>query len=274
MPALHSIIAPVFAGMPTGHLKQELCQAFTAHKRYFNAIESGFETLTSGRQDPELLRYFFQSWSQTNNSAMTVSGIANRMTLLVHRHHAVTDESALLHALTSLHRIVDEDLAVSHKVLHAELFYRMASTIVGDDDWLSKRYVIPAAKEFKAWKDHNSLRDPDLFVALLTTLTHEIYTHGEVEFILPLFTRWLREDLAFSEQDCRRTLGWISVHCGPTERDHFFHAGRCHRPLLPGNECRCRNYPIDSIVGTYLEKKAAVMQQLRHRMLKDSTVEA
>lgn len=266
MPVLHSIITPVLAGMPAGHLKRELDQAFTLHKRYFDAIEAGFHTLTSARQDAEPLRCFFQSWSQTNNSAMTVSGIANRMTLLVHRQRQVADEHALLRAITSLHRIVDEDLAVTHPVLHAELFYRMASTIVGDDLWLSRRYLLPAAKDFKSWKDHNSLRDPDLFVALLTTLTHEIYTHGEVEFILPLFTRWLRAEYGFSEQDCRRALAWISVHCGPTERDHFFHALDAIGHFSRAANVDVGNYQIEGIVGTYLQKKAAVLQHL-HELL-------
>ena len=272
MRTLSSSITTVLQEMRACDIGQALCGAFLTCQHYFNIIESGFITLTSRRQHTDVLRYFFQSWSQTNNSAMTVAGIGNRMTLLVHRQRNVANETALLRALSSLSRIVDEDLAVTQKVLHSELFYKMATTIVGDDAWLSRRYLLPAAQDFKSWKDYNSLRAPDLFVALLTTLTHEIYTHGEVELILPLFTRWLREDFGFSEQESRRALGWISVHCGPTERNHFFHAIDAIDQFSRATDLPVGIHRIDGIVGTYLEKKAAVLQQINQQTMADSRV--
>lgn len=207
-----------------------------------------------------MLRTFFQSWSQTNNSAMTVAGIGNRLTLLVHRGADIADPAALLQSLTSLNRIVDEDLAVTHKVLHSEIFYRMATGIAGDDAWLQRRWLDGAAKEFKAWKDHASLRNPDIMVALLTTLTHEIYTHGEVEFILPLFMRWLTRDLGVEEAEAKRTLAWISVHCGPTEKDHFFHALRAVGHYAKAMDVAIEDYAMEPIVAAYLDRKAAVIE--------------
>lgn len=258
--ALHSIVMPVLDEMPVSHLKHELIGAFLRRRHQFAEIEDGFRRLTAHRQDRETLRGFFQSWSQTNNSAMTVAGIGNRMTLLLHRRQAVADRDALLRALVSLGRIVDEDLAVTHKVLHSQLFYTMATEIVGDDQWLSQRYIGAEARAFKVWKDQQSLRDPDLLIALLTTLAHEIYTHGEVEFILPLFRRWLREDYGFSERDCTRVLGWISVHCGPTEKNHFFHALDAVGHYADAMQVNIADYRMDEIVGTYLDSKAAVLR--------------
>lgn len=262
MNSLGTIIVPVLQGMNASHLKDELLRAFPRHAQRFHTIEAAFRRLTARRHDVETLRGFFQSWSQTNNSAMTVAGIGNRLTLLVHARRPISDEAALLRALVSLNRIVDEDLAVTHRVLHAQMFYAMATGIVGDDLWLLHRYIHPNARAFKAWKDHNSLRDPDPAVALLTTLVHEIYTHGEVEFILPLFKRWLTQEYGFTERASTRTLGWISVHCGATEKNHFFHAldaiGHFARALRVDFDA----YPLDGIVGTYLEKKAALMEQL------------
>jgi hypothetical protein len=262
MISLDGIITPVLLSIPESHLKRELLESFRTHRHHFGAIENGFRALTARRQDPETLRRFFQSWSQTNNSAMTVAGIGNRLTLLLHRQRDIADESALLHALTSLNRIVDEDLAVTHRILHSQMFYAMATGIVGDDDWLSQRHIDPMASDFKAWKDQNSLRDPDLLVALLTTLTHEIYTHGEVEFILPLFRRWLREDYGYSEPDCRRTLAWITVHCGPTERNHFFHARDAIGHYARAMNVDVADYALGEIVGSYLAKKAAVIERV------------
>ena len=116
------------------------------------------------------------SWSKTNHGAMAVAGIGNRLSLLAREGRDEIDDEALLRAIVSLDRIVDEDLAVTHRILHSQLFYEMATGIVGDDLWLSHRHNRPEAKAFKAWKDANSLREDDLFTALLTTLVHEIYT--------------------------------------------------------------------------------------------------
>ncbi|QOZ84497.1 MULTISPECIES: hypothetical protein [Chromobacterium] len=257
---LSHIIMPVLRDLPASHLKRELLEAFERHGRHFEAIEAGFARLTAQRQSPETLRRFFQSWSQTNNSAMTVAGISNRMTLLIHTGRPVADREALLAAMVCLNRIVDEDLAVTHKILHAQMYYNMATGIVGDDQWLSHAYLHPSAKAFKSWKDHQSLREPDLAIALLTTLTHEIYTHGEVEFILPLFRRWLTQTLGFAERDATRTLGWISVHCGPTEKNHFFHAMNAIRHYARAMALDLERYSLDGIVGAYLEQKAAVLE--------------
>jgi hypothetical protein len=253
---------PVLEQMPASHLRDTLVPAFSAHAEAFAAIETGFRRLTSGAHDAQTLRGFFQSWSQTNNSATTVAGISNRLTLRLHRQQPVADTDALLRTLTSLHRILDEDLAVTHRILHSQLFYTMATAIVGDDDWQSQRYLHPAAEDFKRWKDAQSLRDDDIMVALLTTLAHEIYTHGEVEFILPLFKRWLEQDLGIAPRDAAHILGWISVHCGPTEKNHFFHARDAVMHYAQAMALRVEDYRLDGIVATYLQKKAAVLTAL------------
>jgi hypothetical protein len=257
----------VLKSVRDSHIKSDLVRCFSEHSGYFNTIEEGFRALTRRRPDPEALSGFFHNWSQTNNSAVTVSGIGNRLTLMLHRGQPVGDEGALLRTLTSLDRIIDEDLAVTHRVLHSDMFYRMATDIVGDDRWLSRRYLHPSAKEFKDWKDHNSLRDRDHVIALLTTLTHEIYTHGEVEFILPLFRRWLAEEYGFTDSAIRQTLAWISVHTGPTEKNHFFHALSALEHFAEAMDVDIADYSLDEIVATYLEKKAAVLD---HVCLRDA----
>lgn len=260
--SLQSIIMPVLQTVPESHLRSELLRNFAGHAEHFRTIEAGFHALTRQRHDPEMLSQFFNSWAQTNNSAVTVAGIGNRMTLLAHRGEPIADHHALLRAITSLDRIIDEDLAVTHRVLHSDMFYQMATDIVGDDRWLSRRYLHPAAKMFKEWKDRNSLRDRDLMIALLTTLTHEIYTHGEVEFILPLFRRWLDAEYGFSDAAIRRTLTWIAVHTGPTEKDHFFHALNAVEHFAAAMDIDLADYALDDIVAAYLAKKAEVLDHL------------
>ncbi|MDQ3288781.1 MAG: hypothetical protein M3Q42_11085 [Pseudomonadota bacterium] len=262
MTPLLSIILPVLDGMPSSQLKHALQRTMPRHAEDFADIESGFRALTARRQKPELLRRFFQSWSQTNNSAMTVAGISNRLTLMMHTCETIPDPGALTRAIVSLNRIVDEDLAVTTAILHSKLFYAMATGIVGDDQWLLHRHIDPAAQAFKDWKDRNSLRERDPMVALLTTLVHEIYTHGEVEYILPLFRTWLARDLGVDDDASRRTLAWISVHCGPTEKNHFFHAVDAVGHYARAMHLHVEDYPIDEIVAEYLTRKAEVMRAL------------
>lgn len=253
---------PIFDQTPVSHLQNELVSSFTAYGHFFAEIERGFRCLTAGRHDHEILCTFFHSWAQTNNSAMTVAGIGNRMTLMLREGRAIADQVALLRAIVSLDRIVDEDLAVTTSILHSQLFYDMATDIVGDDAWLSHRYNHPEAQAFKAWKDANSLREDDLLIALLTTLVHEIYTHGEVEFILPLFQRWLCEHLDFDERQCAQALRWIIVHCGPTEKNHFFHALDAVGHYAEAMGRRIEDYGLDDIVFTYLRRKASLLEAL------------
>src|SRR5436309_884257 len=107
--ALQAIISPVLQTVSDSHIKRDLVRCFSEHSHYFRTIEEGFRALTRQRQDPEALCGFFHSWSQTNNSAVTVAGIGNRLTLMLHRGQQVGDERALLRTLTSLDRIIDED---------------------------------------------------------------------------------------------------------------------------------------------------------------------
>ncbi|MFB9077459.1 hypothetical protein ACFFLS_18335 [Flavobacterium procerum] len=262
MSNLSSIILPVIGDMEESHLKTQLLKYLPTHENEFSKIEKSFQQLTSKPQDNERLKRFFHSWSQTNNSAMTVAGISNRITMLVHKNKPIEDEKALLQAITSLNRIVDEDLAVVGRVLHSQLFYTMATDITRNDDWLSRRYLNESAYDFKKWKDQNSLRNKDIMIALLTTLIHEIYTHGEVEYILPKFEAWLTNDYGFSEEEREKTLAWISVHCGPTEKNHFFFAVSAIFHYAKAMNVDLESYDLGEIISDYLNKKATVMEDV------------
>ncbi|MDE1145813.1 MAG: hypothetical protein PW843_04230 [Azospirillaceae bacterium] len=262
METLAGNILPVLRSMPDGPFRGPLLQGFANHPAEFAVIENGFRSLTSRVQDAETLRRFFASWGQTNNSAMTVAGISNRLTLKLHRGEPVLDEQALLRTLVSLHRIIDEDLAVTHKILHSKMYFTMATAITGDDAWLRTGYIDRTAADFKTWKDHMSLREPDIALGLLTTLAHEIYTHGEVEFILPLFKQWLIEHYHYTEDDTARPLRWIAVHCGGTEKNHFFHAVNALEHYARAVQVDWAAYDLAGIVGQYLQKKAAVLRTL------------
>lgn len=270
MKNLLSIILPVIDQMGDSHIKSQLLTYFPLQEEKLTFIENSFIHLTERKQGKEVLNLFFKSWSQTNNSAMTVAGLSNRMTMFVHKNKPVDSENDLFKAVASLNRIVDEDLAVVGRVLHSELFYTMATNIAGDDTWLSNKYLSNEAKEFKAWKDKNSLRDKDIMIGLLTTLVHEIYTHGEVEYIIPKFEQWLKSDENLSEDEINTTLAWISVHCGPTEKDHFFHAVDAVNSYSKATGISIVDYNLSEIISDYVNKKAHVMLALDEKILENS----
>jgi len=259
---LQEIVDPVLNEMAEGPLKSALLGAFAAEESALAGIEECFFTLVAKRQDPEVLRRFFHSWSKTNNSAASVSGLASRMTLSGRRSADAATREALYRVCDSLQRITDEDLGARGNVLHADLFYRMATTLSGDDRWLSKHYCNSAADEFRGWVDRHRLRERDLLKGLLITLIHEVYTHGEVELILPLFQRWAREAFGLSNDEARKVLAWISVHTGGTESAHFAHATEA-----VAHYCEAAGVDIDgaaaaTLFESYLERKGSVMTQL------------
>jgi hypothetical protein len=259
---LLSIITPVLKGMEASHLKNELLLQLPRQQDAFAAIERSFIELTSTTQEPEVLNNFFHSWSQTNNSAMTVAGLSNRLTMLIHKNQPVQDEWQLFRSVANLNRIVDEDLAVVGRVLHSQLFYEMATGITGNDQWLLRTYNHPYAKAFKDWKDHNSLHTKDIMIGLLTTLVHEIYTHGEVEYILPKFKNWLIQSYGYTEKQCTPVLAWITVHCGPTEKNHFFYAVNAILHYVKAMGLNIEDYSLDEIVTAYVTKKSQVMESV------------
>jgi hypothetical protein len=259
---MKDIIQPVIESARNPHLRAQLLDYFPRQGSSYASIERSFQALVSGSHDVERLSCFFSSWSMTNNSAMTVAGIANRLTLLRHKNQEVRDPMRLLQALTSLHRIVDEDLGVVGGVLHKDLYMRMAAHFCGSDAWQSHRYVTPQAAAFKKWKDAASLRDKDIMNGLLTTIVHEIYTHGEVEYILPLFRNWLRARGGVEGREANVILAWIIVHTGPTEKNHFFHAIDAAEHYAGAMGIDLARYDMEEIVRAYMSLKAEAMDSI------------
>lgn len=100
------LVEPVLELMNAGVLKQALLEAFRSQEPALVDIEEAFHALTARRHDAQALRRFFASWSKTNNSAASVSGLANRITLLarsaeegaqVQRLHHKVQQSAADH---------------------------------------------------------------------------------------------------------------------------------------------------------------------------------
>lgn len=130
-------------------LRHALFRAFWDETASLLDIEDAFARVTARRQAVEPLRKFFASWSKTNNSAASVSGLANRLTLLARSEQGSAAADQLYRACGSLQRITDEDLGALGNTVHADLFYTMATTLCGDDRWLLRENCLPSAQAFR-----------------------------------------------------------------------------------------------------------------------------
>lgn len=226
-------------------------------------IEKCFSVMTRDLTE-EMAPYFFHSWSLTNHSAMAVSAIGNKMTRQ-YQQSQNADPGSFLQALSALHRISDEDLGATGGTLHHDLFYNMAYEFCNSDTWLSRKYAIPAALEFKKYRHKNVVRTSDQLHALLATTIHEIYTHAEVEFILPLFQEAAKVK-GLRGRQAARAVAWIKVHCGGTERDHFGHALDAVDFWCKAVNADLKDYDLTQIFGTYFHHKSQVMKGLLEMM--------
>lgn len=258
---MQSIIEPVISEMPDSELRHSLLDSFRQEENSLRIIENTFTLLTKEPQERDSLKLFFHSWSKTNNSAMSVSGLASRITLMAREAQDPKIEHNLFKVCSSLQRITDEDLGVYGGFLHSDLFYRMATKICGDDSWLSKSFCLKSANEFKEWTDQKRLQEKEIIHGLLTTLIHEIYTHGEIEYIYPLYKNWFETHLDIEPSQVRNTLAWVTVHTGGTESHHFKHAVDAVQLFCDTMNIRCTKKTLSLIFTEYLQHKARVMAE-------------
>ncbi len=263
---LLKIIEPVLNDMPASALKHALFEAFWEQEEALASIEEAFKKLTSRRHSPAVLRKFFASWSKTNNSAASVSGLANRLTLMARAEQDPEVARQIYKACGSLQRITDEDLGALGNTQHADLFYNMATPLCGDDQWLLRENCLPSAQTFKDWTDTRRLRDRDLMQGLLTTLVHEVYTHGEVELIHPLYAQWFVRDMGIPDSRVRATVAWVTVHTGGTESNHFAHAVAAISEFVEARQIEIDPEAARSIFSEYLRRKAHVMMDCARLM--------
>ena len=245
-------------------LRQVLLDSLAAEKESVQAIARSFGGFLASRQALDIRRQFFASWQKTTNSAMSVEGLANRMTAEGEAKigSAERDALSLFRAAGRLNRVADDDLGVGGQPLHFELYYRMATAFADQDDqWQSRRYCLPAAMEFKAWLDSMRLCSP-VMMGLYSLLVHEGYTHAEFETIKTPFRNWATTHLGFSDHEARRALAWITVHNGGTEKGHFAHSCGSLEHYVEGSGAVIDLKVAGETFRKYFRLKGAVMAQL------------
>ena len=267
-PAFTTAMQEAFTQLEHAPLRTVLLESLDAQHAAVEAIGDSFAMFTAKKYPLQKRQQFFASWQRTNNSAMSVEGLANRMTHnaeSVVTHIAGAATSTALHLFRSagrLNRVTDEDLGVGGQILHFELYYRMATALCdGEDGWQSRRACLTAAADFKCWLDDLRLKEP-IMLGLFSMLIHEGYTHAELEFLEPLFTRWVTEVMGFETSEMRRTLAWIYVHNGGTEKQHFVHASAAFEHYRVAKKVSVDLTQARELFDTYLQRKGKVMSEI------------
>ncbi|MGK0439263.1 MAG: hypothetical protein ACJATK_002221 [Paracoccaceae bacterium] len=277
MTKLITLISEVVQEVAHPLIRTSLQQAFDDSEHKLDLIEEAFCTLSSSLPSSvaskACINRFFHNWSMTNNSAVGLSGFCNRLTLRWRKLHSHEPSPRInrqyLNVLSHLNRVTDEDLGAKGGKLHSDLYYEMATIICEDDSWLSRKYLLNEGANFKRWKDRFMVREPDLLMGFLVTLIHEVYTHGEVEFILPLFDQWLQQTTSLDNKERRRCLLWIDVHTKGTEKNHFNETLQALDDLLELLEKKIEEYDLVDIFSEYLSQKALVMATLNNDLKKN-----
>lgn len=263
---LFSEMEDAFSQLKHMPLRQLLLDSLQTEQDSVHAIANSFERITAQKQPLQIRRQFFSSWQRTNNSVMSVEGLANRITLEAEKALAKGDnESSVMHFFRSaaqLNRVADEDLGAKGQPLHFELYYRMATEFCGEDDtWQSHSFCLPVATEFKSWLDSLRLKEPIMY-GIFSMLIHEGYTHAELEIIAPLFERWAMEGMKFDRNDALRNTAWIAVHNGGTEKNHFAHSCNAFQYYSAATNTKIDLQTAEQIFKEYLRRKGDVMKQL------------
>jgi hypothetical protein len=258
-------MADAFAQLEHVQLREVLLESVAAERESIAHIRDSFLQFTAAKHELRKRRTFFASWQRTNNSAMSVEGLSSRMTAEAEASVGRVDSERVLsifRAAGRLNRVTDEDLGVGGQVHHFELYYRMASRYCDNDDqWQSREYCLPVAAEFKAWLDAARLREP-VMTGMYSMLVHEGYTHAELEMIAPLFDRMAAESFAIPEREARKSLAWITVHNGGTEKRHFAHSCTSLEQYCAGAGAPIDLTAAGTMFRSYLRRKGEVMKQL------------
>ena len=258
-------MAEAFAQLEHEPLRNVLLESVESESESVNVIKESFEHFTEDEHNTDMRRNFFASWQRTNNSAMSVEGLANRITAegeVAAANQEGDRALSLFRAAGRLNRVTDEDLGVQGQVLHFELYYRMATAFCGRDDlWQSRRYCKPAAAGFKTWLDAARLRE-SVMTGLFSMLIHEGYTHAELETVAPSFDRWATEIMKVPKSEARRNLAWIAVHNGGTEKAHFVHSCAALNHYCAGAGTNIDLDAASQVFRSYLRRKAAAMREL------------
>lgn len=256
---LLGVIEPVLNDMPAGTLRHALFRAFWDETASLLDIEDAFARVTARRQAVEPLRKFFASWSKTNNSAASVSGLANRLTLLARSEQGSAAADQLYRACGSCNG--------SPTKTSAPRQHRACRSFLHHGHHPLRRRPLAAARELPAFGAGVQGLDrppapvrarPDAGTADHAGTRGLYPRRGGVH--PPLYKEWFSRDMGVPAERARATVAWVTVHTGGTESNHFAHATAAVNAFVEAMEIEVNEEAARNLFGLYLRNKAQVMR--------------
>lgn len=209
-------------------LASALKKGFEVHAGLLEGYLETYQRITSRPWSQSSLCTFFCGWRSPDGAAHAVSSIIVR---LLQESQTLEDPEArllLLDAARHCGEIIVEDIGLGEMhghPHHSKLYARMATAICGSDDWrLQDRYLNPVTKEFSAWVGSKRPLAPQLVEAIEMMALTELFNTGEYNVMTPLWKGWLKDVQGQEPGEVHRIASFLSVHCGPVEAKHFYHA--------------------------------------------------
>jgi hypothetical protein len=138
---------------------------------------------------------------------------------------------------------------------HSKLYAELATTACGSDAWrLQDEYAVPAARNFSQWVGEKRPRAPDLMEAIEMMIMTELFNTAEYNIMTPMWKGWLGATKGLSKRDVNKAASFLSVHCGPVEARHFFHATSALELYAQGVGAALEYDRIRSLSTDYVER--------------------
>jgi hypothetical protein len=175
----------------------------------------------------ELLR-FFCTWRSPDGAAHAVSSIIIRLLREARKKKVAAAKEKLLEAAWHCGEIIVEDVGLGEMhghPHHSKLYAQLATVACGSDAWRRQdEYAVPASRKFSEWVGEKRPRAPDLMEAIEMMIMTELFNTAEYNIMTPMWKGWLSTSKGLAKHDANKAAAFLTVHCGPVEARHFFHA--------------------------------------------------
>jgi hypothetical protein len=174
------------------------------------------------------LRRFFCTWRSPDGAAHAVSSIIIRLLRTAKQTVDVHARERLLEAAWHCGEIIVEDVGLGEMhghPHHSKLYTQLATVACGSEAWrMQDEYAVPAARSFSEWVGDKRPRAPDLTEAIEMMIMTELFNTAEYNIMTPMWKDWFVTARGLDKRDANKAAAFLSVHCGPVEAKHFFHA--------------------------------------------------
>ena len=239
-------------------LVDSLRSGFEAHPQDLTHYIDSYAAITKRHHEPADLRRFFCHWRSPDGAAHAVSSIIIRLLRAAEEVEGVKGRECLRQAAGHCGEIIVEDVGLGEMEghpHHSKLYARFATTACGSEEWrMQDAYGVPAARAFSQWVGEKRPKAPDLMEAIEMMIMTELFNTAEYNIMTPMWKTWLVENKGFDKRDASIAATFLSVHCGPVEAKHFFHATSALQLYAEGTGRSIDYDRIRALSGEYVQR--------------------